>query len=106
LEPLIKEITFDAATTPVDAKTLKDFITLTTKETGIKIEYGNPILNKDNWLLDVLTKKECIKMLREELDKGRSLCEAVKSVNLKQIEVEGDQGADDRLTLFRQKLID
>ena len=58
LEPLLKEGTLDASCTPLSKEELKEFVEKTSKASGIKIIYGDASLEKDDWILNVLTNYE------------------------------------------------
>ena len=65
LEPLLKEQFNDADTTPVSATKLKAFIDNLSEKEGFKFEYGDPCLEKDDWVLDILTNQEYVARLKK-----------------------------------------
>jgi len=65
LEPLLKECTHSAGTVPVSAHELAEFVNKTREESGMKIVFGDEMLGKDNWNLEVLTDKDYVKAIKE-----------------------------------------
>ena len=57
LEPLLKEQFFAADTVPMKAAELKQFCADMEKQHGVKIVYGDPMLNLDNWVPQIMTNK-------------------------------------------------
>jgi hypothetical protein len=55
---MLKECTHSAGTVPVSAQELAEFVKKTSEEFGLKIEYADKVLEKDDWTLDTLQDKE------------------------------------------------
>jgi hypothetical protein len=68
LEPLLKEAFVSGDTTPLKAADLKKFVDQVSEESGIKIVYGDKSLERDDWVLDILTNKGWALRLSAALD--------------------------------------
>jgi hypothetical protein len=58
LEPLLKEVFWNAPACPVSAEQLQAFVQKISEESGIKIEYGTKDLESDYWPLTVMANKK------------------------------------------------
>ena len=65
VEPQLKEQYVNATTAPLTAAELKKFVEDSSKKYGLRIEYGCPSLERDDWLFDALTNKEHMNRLRQ-----------------------------------------
>jgi hypothetical protein len=71
LEPLLKESLVSADSTPTTAAKLKAFVAKISQDTGIKIEYGDECLERDNWALEILEDKSYAEAITENMKNSK-----------------------------------
>ena len=69
-----------ADTTPLKGAELKRFVEETAKQTGLRFEYGDEMLEKDDWVFDVLTNKEHVGRMKEHYNGHGDLLKALTDV--------------------------
>ena len=111
LVPMIKEATGGGASIPVSAQELAEFVKKTSEDFGIKIEYADKLLEKNDWAVDTLQDKEYAVALANVMKTdGVDLLDAmIKTPNYPGYEwmgVEKDQYMQDRTRLVRKMLED